>query len=71
MKVIATTDLSRPGNDVYIHESISLIEQFEIYSIISCRKVTGWTNVESVEVLFSSNDCGKVIEKYDSLGGKI
>ena len=71
MNIISTTDISRPGNDCYIYETISLIEQFEIYAIVRCLKVTGWAATESIEVVFSSNNCGEAIKKYDSLGGKI
>lgn len=71
MKIISTTDLSRPGNDVYIHELISLIEAFGIYAVLRCEKVTGWVKVENIEVIFSSRECGEAIKKYDSLGGRI
>ncbi len=71
MKVISTTDLSREGNDCYIYETISLVEQFGIYAIITCRKVSGWAYDETIEVVFSSSERGKVMEKYYRLGGTI
>jgi hypothetical protein len=42
MRVISTTDISRAGNDCYIYESVSLVEQFDIYSVINFLNVTGW-----------------------------
>ena len=70
MRVIATTDLSRHGSACYIHESISLVEQFGLYVIIKFFEVIGNTS-KDIEILYSSTDCGKAIAKYDSLGGKI
>lgn len=71
MRIISTTDLSREGNDCSINESISLVEQFELYAIIRCLKIVGNPNVENVEVLFSSRECNKAIEAYDRFGGTI
>jgi hypothetical protein len=42
MKIISTTDLSREGNDCYIYESVSLVEAFGMYTVITCQKVVGW-----------------------------
>ena len=71
MKIISTTDLSRDGTDCFIHESISLVEQFEMYFIIKCWKVVGWSSAEEVEIVFTSDNLGKVTEKYYDLGGKL
>ena len=71
MKIISTTDISREGSACYIYESISLVEQFGIYAIIKHRKVAGHEDTVSVELVFSSTDCGAAIKKYDSLGGII
>ena len=30
MKVIATTDLSKEGNDCYIYKSVSLVKEFDL-----------------------------------------
>ena len=70
MEVIYTTDLSRPGNDVYIHESLSLIKQFELYAVIKVWKVTGWSEQEEVSVLYTSNSRSSAIERFQSYGGK-
>lgn len=70
MEVIYTIDLSRPGNDVYIHESLSLIKQFELYAVIRVRKVTGWAEQEEVSVLYTSNSRSSAIERFQSYGGK-
>lgn len=69
MEVIYTTDLSRPGNDVYIHESISLIKQFELYAVIRVWRVTGWSEQEEVSVLYTSLSRSSAIEKFQSLSG--
>lgn len=71
MEVIYTTDLSRPGNDVYIYESISLIKQFELYAVIKIWKVTGWSEQEEVSVLYTSSSRSSAIEKYKSYDGII
>lgn len=70
MKVLYTTDLSRPGNDVYIHEAVSLIKQFELYAVIKVWKVTGWSEREEVSVLYTSNSRSSAIERFQSYGGK-
>ena len=70
MEVIYTTDLSRPGNDVYIYESISLIKQFQLYAVIKVWKVTGWSEQEEVSVLYTSNSRSSAIEMFQSYGGK-
>jgi hypothetical protein len=44
MKVISTTQLSRYGNDVYIDEEVSLVEQFGLYAVLRFYKVSGWTS---------------------------
>ena len=69
MEVIYTTDLSRPGNDVYIHESISLIKQFELYAVIRVWRVTGWSEREEVSILYTSLSRSSAIEKFQSLSG--
>lgn len=71
MKIISTTDLSREGSDCFIHESVSLAEQFDMYFVVRCQKVIGGQSGETVEVVTSSRDCGEVMEKYYDLGGKI
>lgn len=72
MRIISTTDLSREGNDCFILESISLIEQFNIYAVIKCFKInSSYSTIENFEVVFSSSNCGEAVEKYDRMGGKI
>ena len=68
MEVICTTDLSRPGNDVYIYESISLIKQFELYAIIKVWRVIGWSEREEVSILYTSLSRSSAEEKYKSYG---
>ncbi len=71
MEVIYTTDLSRPGNDVYIYESVSLIKQFELYVVIKVWRVVGWSEQEEVSVLYTSLSRSSATDRYKSYGGKI
>lgn len=63
MRVISTTDTSRDGNDCYIYRSVSLVEQFGIYSVIGIQKITGWAEREDVSVLgyFTDLDTAKYV----------
>ena len=42
MRIISTTDLSREGNDCYIHSSITLMEDNELYFVILTERVSGY-----------------------------
>ena len=48
MKVISTTYLSNYGNDCYIHKSVSLVEDFGMYNILTAEKVVGWREREQM-----------------------
>ena len=56
MKIIKTMDTSRPGNDCYINETVSLVEQFGLYAIIHCQKVDGWYDEKSISVTQTTCD---------------
>ena len=71
MEVIYTTDLSRPGNDVYIYESISLLKQFELYIVIRVWKTVGWAEREEATILYTSNSRSSAIERFQSYDGII
>lgn len=71
MEVIYTTDLSRPGNDVYIYESVSLVKQFELYAVIKIWRVTGWSDQEEVSVLYTSTSRSSAVENFERHGGQI
>lgn len=70
MRIISTTDTSRDGNDCYIYSSVSLIEQFGIYSVISIQKITGWAEREDVVVLCTTRDIDVAKEAYRNYGGE-
>ena len=70
MRVISTTDISRPGNDCYIYESVSLVEQFGIYSVINILKVTGWAEREETLVLCATKDVDEAKKVYKNVGGE-
>lgn len=72
MKIISTTDLSRGGNDCYIYESVSLVEEFKMYAVIICKKVVGWS--ESEDMYFQSNpttDIEEAKHRYWEHGGNL
>lgn len=64
MNVISTTVVSRPGNDCYIEESYSLVEQFGLYAVIKFYKVSGWSDMEEVTIVFSSSNKTEAGKKY-------
>lgn len=67
MNIISTTNISRPGNDCYIEESVSLVEQFDLYAVIRFYKVSGWADHEEVSVLIttkSRTEAGKKYKEY-------
>ena len=69
MRIISTTDISREGNDCYIYESVSLVEQFGIYSVINILRVTGWAEREETIVLCATRDMDEAKKVYKSRGG--
>lgn len=69
MRIISTTDISREGNDCYIYESVSLVEQFGIYAVIICQRVTGWAEREGMHVLDSTTDLDSAKVAYKKYGG--
>jgi hypothetical protein len=69
MRVISTTDISREGNDCYIYESVTLAEQFGLYSVINFLSVTGWAEREDVRVLCATRDIDEAKKVYKSVGG--
>ena len=69
MNIISTTDTSREGNDCYIYRSVSLVEQFGIYSVISIQRITGWAEREDVVVLCVTRDLDVAKEAYRNYEG--
>lgn len=69
MRIISTTDISREGNDCYIYESISLVEQFGVYAVIICQRVTGWAEHEGMHILDSTTDLDSAKSAYKKYGG--
>lgn len=64
MEIISTTNLSRYGNDCYIEESVSLVEQFNLYAVIRFYKVSGWSDREEVDVLITTKSRSEAGKKY-------
>ena len=72
MKIISTTDLSREGNDCYIYESVSLVEAFGMYMVITCQRVTGWSETEDVCIQGEpTTDIEEAKQRYWEYGGKL
>ena len=69
MRVISTTDISHDGNDCYIYESVSLVEQFGIYSVINIQYITGRAERESVCVFKYTRDYDEAKNAYICHGG--
>ena len=64
MNVLSSTLVSRPGNDCYIEESYSLIEQFGLYVVVKFYKVSGWSDQEEVSILITTTDKAEAVKKY-------
>ena len=72
MRVISTTDLSIDGNDCYTYESVSLVEQFNLYAVINFYRVIGWRDErDEAFVLCVTPDKDKAIKAYQLHGGKL
>ena len=58
MNVLKSKDTSRPGNDCFIYEKVSLVEEFDTYAVIVCEKVSGrgWAGRNDVRVDYVSTD---------------
>ena len=67
MEVLSSTNVSRPGNDVYIEESYSLVNQFGVYAVIRFYRVSGWSSQEEVTVIIASTNDTEVRTKYKEL----
>lgn len=69
MRIISTTDLSREGNDCYINESVTLVEQFGIYAVILCRKVSGWCDETVVSTQYTTTSYKAAVKYYKDCDG--
>jgi hypothetical protein len=67
MEVLSTTNVSHQGNDAYIEESYSLINQFGVYAVIRIYRVSGWSSQEEVSVIIASTNDTEVRSKYKEL----
>ncbi len=72
MKVISTTDLSHEGNDCYIYKSVSLIEAFGMYNILTAEKTVGGF---SRKTMYTKSDITCDLDQakymYKQAGGQI
>ena len=66
MNVLKSKDLSRHGNDCYIYEKISLVEEFDMYAVIVCEKISGWAERNEVRVDHVSTDYPSALEYFNA-----
>ncbi len=75
MRIISTTDISRPGFDCYIYQTISLVNQFGVWAVISCFKITAHKQEvverEEIRVLCSTSSREEAEYAYKSVGGEL
>ena len=71
MKTLFSTDLSREGNDVYIYETIFVVEHNGIYAVLQSYKVVGWSKQAEIYLHTSTTDYDTAIVKYKELGGML
>ena len=69
MRIISTTDTSKYGNDCYINETVNLVEQFGVYAIIICQKITGWAEREDIFVKQTTTDYDTAVKMYKDYEG--
>ena len=67
MEVLSSTNVSRPGNDVYIEESYSLVKQFGVYAVIRFYRVSGWSAQQDVSVIIATTNDAEARTKYKEL----
>lgn len=70
MRIISTTDRTVTTTDCTVYNNISLIEKFDIYSVIIVEKVTGIIETSRVSVPLVTRDMVEAIDYYRSQGGK-
>ena len=72
MRIIHTTDLSKEGNDCYIYKSVSLIEEFSMYTTLTAEKYVGWSDRKDIYVKYNPTcDYDKAKFEYKRAGGKL
>ena len=71
MKIISTTGLSTHGNDNYNYKSVTLIEEFGMYNILTVEKVIGPCGDKEEMYLTGNTTCNfdKAKYMYKQAGG--
>lgn len=64
MRVISTTDVSREGNDCYIHQTESLVEFCGMYAVIECTNITGWWEDKDIQVVYKTENYNEAVDFY-------
>jgi hypothetical protein len=74
MRVIATTDTSRQGTDTYINETVSLVEQYGLYAIISFYEIPEGAALppdKGADIFEMTTNFEEAKSWYEYYGGKI
>lgn len=70
LKIISTTDLSREGTDCYIYETVTLVQELEVYFVVRVKKIVGWAAYESATIdYYPTKDINQAIKDYKAQGG--
>ena len=64
MNIIFTVNTSREDGGLYFNETVSLIEQFGIYAIITCQKITGYFYREDITVNQVTSDYSLALKMF-------
>ena len=74
MRIISTTDISRVISGSTIYQTLSIVERFNIYAVISCIKIFDYAgNIEKEEfsILWSTSNKEQAVYVYESNGGDL
>ena len=74
MRIISITDISRAVSGSSIYHTLSLVEQFNVYAVISCMKIVDYTGKvlkEEFDVLHSTSNKEQAVYVYVSNGGDL
>lgn len=69
MRVVSTTDRTVETKDCKVFNNISILEKFDIYTVIVTEKVTGLIETEDVRVLLNTTNIAQAFNCYSEHGG--
>ena len=74
MRVVATTDTSRQGEGAYIKETVCLVEQYGLYTIISFYEIPDGESFppdKGADIFEMTTNFDEAKSWYEYYGGKI